>query len=278
MKQNLKIEEDEIQVLGSVYDEQPKDWRKWIYIIIAGIILLMLLMYFLSRPKEDNRETIKCIQPPEQEWLSAPPIDAGLSVRRDSINNVPFDIYTLHNLSAELQIGLPDIRDTSIVLVVQAADVRKDNREILGDFVMNGIQITKGKSKKGYCAIVGHGNISLGVSTGNQEMDYCIANKGFFFRQFPLVWEGEIYPNTLKGKAHRRAIANRGDQIYIVSTCNRESLYDFSEALADMGMTNAIYLIGGTSYGWYRQAGMAHEFGEKVENPVANVNYLVFRR
>ena len=108
MKQNLKNEEDEIQVLGSVNNRQVKNLPKWIYIIMAVIILLMLFLYYLSRPKEN---------PP------APPIDAGLSVRADSINDVAFDIYPLHDLSAELQIGLPDIRDTSIVLVVQADDV-----------------------------------------------------------------------------------------------------------------------------------------------------------
>ena len=278
MKQPLKNEEDEIQVLGSVTDLQPKDVRKWIYRIIAIIILLLLLLYYLSRPKENEREAMLFNQPPERELSSAPPIDAGLSVRRDSINNVVFDMYALHNLAAELQIGLPDIRDTALVLVVQAADVRKDNREILGDFVIHGVQLSKGKSKKGYCAIVGRGSISLGVSTGNQEMDYCIEHKGFFFRQYPLVLEGEICENNLKGKSFRRAIANQGGQLYVVSTCNRESIYDFSEALADMGMTNAIHLIGGTSYGWYRENGGVHEFGEKVENPVANVNYLVFRR
>ena len=39
-------------------------------------------------------------------------------------------------------------------------------------------------------------------------------------------------------------------------------------------MTNAIYLVGGTSYGWHRQNDVVQEFGEKVEN----VNYLVFRK
>ena len=123
MKQKLRNEEDEIQVLGSVSYRQTKNLRKWIYVIIAVIILLLLLLIYLSRLKENKREALVCCAPPKRELLASAPIDANLSVQRDSINNVVFDAYTLHNLSAELQIGLPDIRDTSIVLVVQAADV-----------------------------------------------------------------------------------------------------------------------------------------------------------
>jgi len=122
MKQNLQYEEDEIQVLGSVNNMQINHLRKWIYIITAVIILLMLLLFFLSRQKEKEPEAVFLNRHTEQELSSAPPIDIGLSVRRDSINNAVFDSYTLRDLSAELQTGLPDIRDTSIVLVVQAAD------------------------------------------------------------------------------------------------------------------------------------------------------------
>ena len=50
MKQNLRYEEEETQVLGSANNWQTKKLRKWIYIIIAVILLLLLWLFYLSRP------------------------------------------------------------------------------------------------------------------------------------------------------------------------------------------------------------------------------------
>lgn len=68
------------------------------------------------------------------------------------------------------------------------------------------------------------------------------------FRQFALVSAGQICLKqfALKGKVHRRALARKpGDATaYYVETVNKESLYDFAEALADYGFIDAVYLTG----------------------------------
>ena len=65
------------------------------------------------------------------------------------------------------------------------------------------------------------------------------------FRQFALVSAGQICLKqfALKGKVHRRALARKpGDATaYYVETVNKESLYDFAEALADYGFIDAVY-------------------------------------
>ena len=91
--------------------------------------------------------------------------------------------------------------------------------------------------------------------------------------------DGEIQVNRLKGKAVRRALAQQNNEFYIVESKNRESLYDFSEALADMGFTYALYLVGGSSYGWWRDKdGAIRELGIYNKESLPNINYLVFKK
>lgn len=56
-------------------------------------------------------------------------------------------IYSLINLKAELTFDLPSKNDSTIFLAVQAADIRRDNKEILGDYVFKGKQLSTGKEK-----------------------------------------------------------------------------------------------------------------------------------
>ena len=110
-------------------------------------------------------------------------------------------------------------------------------------------------------------------------MNYCASRQGSFFRQYALVADGKIWPNRLKGKSLRRAVARKADdaRVYVVVSRQRESLYDFSEALADYGFTNALYLVGGTSYGWCRMDARVHELGVRRGKTLPSHNYLVFR-
>jgi hypothetical protein len=38
--------------------------------------------------------------------------------------------------------------------------------------------------------------------------------------------------------------------VAVVETFTPESLHDFAQALVDLGVTNAIYLVGSSSIGW----------------------------
>ena len=49
-----------------------------------------------------------------------------------------------------------------------------------------------------------------------------------------------------------------------------------SEALADIGITDALYLVSGDAYMSYRDKGQLHEHGEHKPSPA--MNYIVFRK
>lgn len=269
-----QIEDDEIEVLGTSSKKGFK--RKWWIVSFVGILCAFLAGYFLYEQQENTQTGIVEAIPEEEENFRMTERSEVVG-RTDSINDVALHIYALQNLKAELTLQLPNPEDSTVYFVLQAADVREDNQDILGDFVLEGKQLARGKRKTGYCAIL-DGKLHIGNSLNDEVKDYCIAQKGDFFRQYILVLEGEIQENRLKGKAMRRALAQQGKDFYIVTTQHRESLYDFSEALADMGFTNALYLVGGTSYGWYRLKDKVYELGKKEDAPLPNTSYLVFRK
>ena len=274
MKRN---EEDEIQVLGT---KPKKICRKWaILLTVCTIITTIAVMYlFISKTVVNKGETdIDRLKKETIQESRFPSKISMIEINEDSINDVPLRIYSLVNLQAELSMELPSKKDTAVLLVAQAADIRKDNKGIVGDFILQGKQLATGKKKTGYCAII-NGNISLGNSTGDEVKDYCINSKGHFFRQYVLVTDGEQQENRLKGKSIRRALARQDDDLYIIESINRESLYDFSEALADIGITDALYLVGGDAYRFYRNSsnGQVYEYGER--KPLPAMNYIVFRK
>ena len=80
----------------------------------------------------------------------------------------------------------------------------------------------------------------------------------------------------------------------MVETISRESFYDFAQSLVDLGIDNAIYLVGSNTYGWATDKdNVKHEFGNKeyytpphtiAANPIIhnnipqNINYIVWRK
>jgi hypothetical protein len=109
-------------------------------------------------------------------------------------------------------------------------------------------------------------------------------NEGYFFRQYALVDNGKLVENNPKGKTIRRAICQMQDNVFMVESLTRESFHDFAQALVDLGVNNAIYLVGSTAYGWsVDQNGITHEHGEDIwrDNPSGcpkNVSYIVWKR
>ena len=107
---------------------------------------------------------------------------------------------------------------------------------------------------------------------------------GYFFRQYPLVSNGKLVENEPKGKSIRRAICDRQGEIFMIETGTTESFHDFAQALVDLGVDQAIYLVGSTAYGWaVDEIGKTHEFGEdnyytgRRKMP-KNTSYIVWKR
>jgi hypothetical protein len=162
-----------------------------------------------------------------------------------------------------------------LLLAVMAADVRADNRDIVGDFVVDGRQLARGEKKEGYCAILD--GVPVVGRGGEADLKRAVDGKGSFFRQYVLVSEGVAMPPKPKGKNHRRALCVMGNRMFVVASGDRESYHDFATALADLGVDDAIALVGTESLLMYRaEGGLLHTIGTSYEGD--NVNFLVWRR
>ena len=266
------IQDDDFRIIGSTPSEalkvdKSKGKTRWyIYILGAVLCLVVGLTFLFTRTEEQLQETeVEVIFDPMPIQPEQPAIEeikplgsysegdtkAYTEHLRDTINDIPLDIYIPHNAVPELMIGVPDIHDKSIVMATQAADIRADNGKIVGAYVLKGKPYSWGLSKKGYCGII-DGKLSVGVADNSPLFEEATEKEGYFFRQYPLVDNGVLVENEPKGKSIRKALCDRNGEIMIVMTQTPESFHDFAQALVDMKVDNAIYTVGSTSYGCFR--------------------------
>ena len=75
-----------------------------------------------------------------------------------------------------------------------------------------------------------------------------------------------------------------GSEMCIRDRGTTESFHDFAQALADLGVDQAVYIVGSSAYGWaVDEAGTTHEFGEDNyytgrRRMPKNTSYVVWRR
>ena len=94
--------------------------------------------------------------------------------------------------------------------------------------------------------------MTVGVADNSPLFEEATEKGGFFFRQYPLVDNGLLVDNAPKGKSIRKALCDRDGEIMVVMSQTPESFHDFAQALVDMQVDNAIYLVGSTSFGYFR--------------------------
>jgi hypothetical protein len=285
------IKDNEIRIIGNA--DQPTEtlrkpfYRKWwFWVALVGLIALAVANWLLTRNINRKMAATSEVGIVEKESAPIAPTivqaePATVLVRDTSVNDVQMRIYTPVNAVPELCIGYPDPKDNTLVLAFQAADIRADNHEILGAFVLKGEMLSRGRSKKGFCAII-DGKIQLGMAESTPLLEEATEKEGYFFRQYPLVLEGKMVENKPKNKALRHALCEWNGSIVTVSSMEKESLHDFAQALADLGVQNAIYLVGADSYGFCRtQSNETSEtvfWGEKKNDKMfEKVNFIVWR-
>lgn len=290
------IGENEVRVIGP-RGKRKKNNFPWLFLCLAAIILIAIVWYLFSgtssadAPKADD-EIPSYFEPNDTvvEEKDSVEIDSilGATVADDArgftecldtaINDIELKIYIPHNAVATLHLGKINRHDKSIVCAAQAADIRQDNGKILGAFVLRGQPLSYGLSKKGFCAIL-EGKMTVGVADNTPLFEEATKCEGYFFRQYALVDMGHIVESNLKGKSVRRALCDRMGQHFMVETATAESFHDFSQALIDLHVTNAIYLVGSSAYGWAVDAdGRRMEWGTWVNRIPRNVTYIVWRR
>lgn len=283
------IKDDELRVLGKhPSPESKKRGLRWYYalLIVLGLAGAIFAICRISGESDqpvpdyyetvlnDNTSTATPVPAVEKIGDYTDTITAYTEHLQMTVNDIPLDIYIPHNAKSRLFIGTPDLNDKSIIFTTQAADIRADNGKINGAFVIAGEPKAWGLSKKGYCGII-DGKVAVGIADNSPLFEEATEKGGYFFRQYPLVDNGTLVENEPKGKSIRKAICDRSGEILIVMSQTPESFHDFSQALIDLGADNAIYLVGSTSYGYFRdEAGRISVIynkkwgGQKYENHI----------
>ena len=193
---------------------------------------------------------------------------------------IPLTLYIPHNAVPELSVGAPEEDKSEYVLAAQAADIRADNREILGSFVLKGEVLAQGISKKGYCAII-DGKITIGIAENTDLFDKAVETEGYFFRQYPLVDNGKPVENNLKSATVRKALCSKAGRMFIAVSREEMTMQDFAATLAAFEVDNATYLVGSAlSYGWYiPEEGEVLEFSINVHRrSYRNESYIRWRK
>lgn len=290
------IDDDQIRVLGRSRAgmEKTGSGRRrlliWIGIAVALVSLAVLILCLRNcgTTSEEN-ELQQALYEPESEVVESGPVtplgnyasDDGKAYTEHlkmSINDIPLHIYIPHNATPELCVGVPDMFDKSIVLTTQAADIRADNGKIVGAFVLKGEPLSWGLSKKGFCAII-DGKITIGMAENSPLFEEATEKGGYFFRQYPLVDNGRLVENEPKNKYVRKALCDRAGEIMVVMTESEESLHDFAQALVDLRVDNAIYLVGSPySYGYFRDnSNQFTQFSKKTMGGQKYENFVLWR-
>lgn len=299
MKEPKEIRDDQIRIIGEDKDDTPVSRKAWIVVFaILAMLLIGIVLYFVTRQRVDRVavqispepalfEPIREAEPIKKDVRIGREVDSlaqGFTEIRDTvINDIPLRIFIPHNAELSLHIGKMNKEDESVIYTAQAADVRADNGGIVGAFVLKGEPRAWGLSKKGFCASI-NGKVTIGVAENSPLFEKATEEGGYFFRQYPLVCNGEVVDNEPKGKAVRRAICDRQGEIFMVESGTMESFHDFAQALADLGVSQAVYLVGSSAYGWaVDEAGTMHEFGEDNffkgrRRMPKNTSYIVWRK
>ena len=295
MKEFKDIRDDQIRIIGEEENKSTLPRKLWFIVASVFVVLLVVgvIFFVVSREEEQTElpepalfEPVREAEPTPHKLLGHQPdsLAVGYTEIRDTlINDIPIKIFIPHNAEMSLHIGRMDKSDKSIIYAAQAADVRADNGGIVGAFVLRGEPKAWGLSKKGYCASI-NGKVTIGVAENTSLFEEATMNGGYFFRQYPLVKDGQVIDNEPKGKAIRRAICDRQGEIFMVETGSIESFHDFAQALADLGVDQAVYLVGSLAYGWaVDEAGAIYEFGEDNYHTgrrrmPKNTHYIVWRR
>ncbi len=294
MKNHTDISDDDIRIIRSNSPQRPK--RKGfvrLTLIIAAAVVAAAAAFFAIWSGYDadaDDDTEVAVKPMVDEEAQAAahaiikpnePVEEerGMVVAVDTvIDGKGLKIYWPKNLRPRLVIGIDKLNDAAIALATQAADIRRDNGQIAGTFVLEGELLSKGEAKAGFCSIIDD-EITIGTADATPMLEQALTHGGFFFRQYPLVVGGQLVENKPKGKAVRKALAELDGKICVVMSKGKLTFHDFSQALIDMGVRNAIYLVGSSSHGFYvDDRGDRVPTGAEPQEERCNVSYIVWEQ
>ena len=298
---DINMQKPEVPIIIIERDEQPQtkesvvkvvapSWkRKWLKrlltLVAVGCLMVAVLVGYYFWNYYFNIGVSVSVSPDQNIEKLQQPVKHEMPevvLTSDSILGVAMDFYAIHGLKANIEFEEPDTADTSVYLYCRSADHKADGT-YLGSLVVDGDVRQSDTHRLGYMAMVG-GNSVIGISRSEKVKDFVQEHGGSFFRQFILVSDGTIPGRFfLHGKVERRAIGRIGDQLYYIATRNKETLWDFADALREFGFIDAIYITGGADYVYYRSKdGIRHDIGDSADYPQTKwkgiIPWLVFRK
>ena len=290
-KKTTDIQDDELRVIGgkrpASTGEQHRKFRSRIAVAVTVAVLVIVGGVVIRKHTGTSTDVPTVFEPLAQDVHPygqrignySDTLTAWTEHLKFTINDIELSVYIPHNAEPVLQVGAPSQEDTDIILSAQAADIRADNGKINGAFVLGGKPLAWGLSKKGYVAII-NSQISVGVSDNSPLFEEATAQGGYFFRQYALVDNGVLIENAPKGKSIRKAICERNSEILVIVSETPESFHDFAQTLIDFGVNNAVYLVGGYTFGFYRDStGTATLLSEVDRTQVYKYeNYITWRK
>ena len=302
------INDNEIRIIGLQQEPSPRrKWWPWLVLALITLAIIITLIILSSKNeqevtkddeiKEENcvteydaqgqridavferEETIVQNTYPLKGWICSYDNElSGCAIKDTMVNDVPIRIYLPLNATAALQVGTKCLTDKNTILAFQAADIRADNKKIVGAFVEKGKPLAWGLSKKGFCAII-DSVITIGVADNSPLFEEATEKGGYFFRQYPLVADGKLQYNELRTQSIRRALCDINKRVAVIETQDRTSMHDFSQLLVDIGVDNAIYLIGSEAYGMAIDTlGVKHTSGTYSSKTYKFINYIYWSR
>jgi len=298
---DINMQKPEVPIIIIERDEQPQtkepvvkvvapSWkRKWLKrlltLVAVGCLMVAVIVGYYFWNYYYNIGVSVSVSPDQNIEKLQQPVKHEMPevvLTSDSILGVAMDFYAIHGLKANIEFEEPDTADTSVYLYCRSADHKADGT-YLGSLVVDGDVRQSDTHRLGYMAMVG-GNSVIGISRSEKVKDFVQEHGGSFFRQFILVSDGTIPGRFfLHGKVERRAIGRIGDQLYYIATRNKETLWDFADALREFGFIDAIYITGGADYVYYRSKdGIRHDIGDSADYPQTKwkgiIPWLVFRK
>lgn len=273
-----QIGDDEIRLIGQP-EPHGRRPRWWLYVPMAAVVVGIAVWMLTSRAGDGRSDRDDAAGAHASEWLSdADTTRPGIYHTSLTVDTAVLDIYLPVMATAELCLGAPDTADKGILMATLAADLRRDNGRIVGAFVLHGEPLSWGLSKRGYCAII-DGDITVGVADNSPFFEQATETGGDFFRQYPAVDGGRAVENNPENSALRRALCSIDGRICIVASAGRMTMNAFACALAQAGVQDAVFLVGGSADGWYRESdGSVHRLGSTYVRNNRFVNYIVFRQ
>ncbi|MGN0206442.1 MAG: phosphodiester glycosidase family protein [Muribaculaceae bacterium] len=280
-RKNIDIDDNEIRIITSESGNGNSTSPRRLYFVVAcaavAIAVVLLALFWGSDDAAESEELTVTQE-------ATAPVDTAIVVKKGYVEitdtivgDVPLVILTPRDATPQLHIGIDVLQAPDVVMAVQAADFRSDNGGIVGAYVVEGNLVSKGQTKSGFCAII-DGNITIGVADATPFLEKAIESNGYFFRQYPLVVGNQLVENKPKGRSLRKALAEWNGIPVVVLSRSRLTFHDFAQTLVDLGVANAIYLVGSEAFGFAVDSeGNKTEFGKEAPSSKVSTNYIIWR-